>query len=202
VSTDPNDLKLPVSYRGATFSEIHDRSRTDTQYEAVWRVMLDGQKHQLEELQSRIFSVFGVRATTGGINARIRDFRKPECGGHTVHETRIEGLESVHEYQLEVNPHAQYTIARYHFMNERGAEAAKHDKPLADFLVRIFKQSLDQLPSRPRNAKGFTKAIRDEVLAAIEKHLDTEAASAGWSKTLAAANADLVGFGDEQRIEI
>jgi hypothetical protein len=126
-----------------TFCEIHDRSRTDTQYEAVWRVMLDGQKHQLEELQSRIISVFGVRA-----------------------------------------------------------EAAKHDKPLADFLVRVFKQSLDQLPSRPRNAKSFTKAIRDEVLAAIEKHLDAEAASAGWSKTPAAANADLVGFGDEQRIEI
>lgn len=71
-------------YGGATY-EPHrpddpdsDKGRLDRQYAAVWDAMSDDTWHTLDE----IASITG--ASPQSVSARLRDFRKPQNGGHTV----------------------------------------------------------------------------------------------------------------------
>lgn len=63
---------------GYTYDPARDRARLDGQAGAVWRFMADGLWHTPE----------AIEAATGhnwaAAGARLRDFRKPSFGGHTV----------------------------------------------------------------------------------------------------------------------
>lgn len=63
---------------GVTFDEDRDGDRLNKQARAVWRVMRDGNWHTLEEIER----VTGHPQAS--VSARLRDFRKPKFGGHTV----------------------------------------------------------------------------------------------------------------------
>lgn len=69
---------LAGSRGGVTFDAARDEDRLNKQARKVWQAMSDGKWHLLSE----------VVAATGypeaSVSARLRDFRKPRFGGHTV----------------------------------------------------------------------------------------------------------------------
>ena len=76
-----------------------DMVRMGKQRREVFEVMLDG----------RWWSLHEIAATTGhpeaSISARLRDFRRPKYGGHTVERRRRHGPDTgTWEYRLEVRP--------------------------------------------------------------------------------------------------
>ena len=52
------------------------------------------------ELQERIWTTRGIRASESGLTARIRDLRKEQFGGHTIAIRRRSGSKA-YEYRLE-----------------------------------------------------------------------------------------------------
>jgi hypothetical protein len=65
-------------FDGWTFDEDRDGDRLRAQYRRVWGVMADRGWHTLAEMSER------TGDPPASISARIRDFRKPKFGGHTV----------------------------------------------------------------------------------------------------------------------
>ena len=52
-------------------------------YDRVWTYMRDGQWHTLREIAA------ACRGSETGVSARLRDFRKPQHGGHRVDVERV-----------------------------------------------------------------------------------------------------------------
>lgn len=75
----------PGDRGGATYEHEEDYVRLNKQASDVWRAMFDRRWHTLNELQM----VTGHPQAS--ISARIRDFRKPQFGAHTVDRIRITG---------------------------------------------------------------------------------------------------------------
>ena len=79
---------------GATFDFAEDCTRLDNQAEQIYGLMNDGVWRSLN----------GIAIITGypeaSVSARLRDFRKPKFGGHTVNRKRITG--GLWIYQLQV----------------------------------------------------------------------------------------------------
>ncbi len=69
---------LPMWFDGMTYDPDRDEKRLSKQISKVWRAMNDGRWHTL----------YGLSENTGvpeaSVSARIRDFRKPRFGDHTV----------------------------------------------------------------------------------------------------------------------
>jgi len=91
-------VKLPIGDRGgATYDPASDRARLGRQAQAVWDAMVSGKVHTLQTLE----------AATGhpqaSISARLRDFRKPEYGCHTVERLRSGEGRGLYLYVLRVN---------------------------------------------------------------------------------------------------
>ena len=90
--TDPRQPSLfdpaepPRRFDGETYSPERDEIRLTGQLLKVWDVMHDGRWYTIHELQQRIP---GASAT--GLSARLRDFRKPQFGGHTVERKNVCG---------------------------------------------------------------------------------------------------------------
>lgn len=81
---------------GATFRPAMDSNRLNAQARRVWKLMESGEW----------FTLAAIEDATGGtpqasVSARLRDFRKPEFGGHTV-ESRRTRTGSAWEYRLVV----------------------------------------------------------------------------------------------------
>ena len=70
-----------------------DKARLKTQAQRIFAVMSDGTYWSLYRL-SRF-----VDASEAGVSARLRDFRKPEWGSHTVKRTKL-GSGSIWCYRL------------------------------------------------------------------------------------------------------
>ena len=72
-------------FSGQTYSEELDGPRLNSQLGRVFSLMVDGKWRTLGE----------ILAATGdpeaSISARLRDFRKPQFGGHTMESERIDG---------------------------------------------------------------------------------------------------------------
>jgi hypothetical protein len=79
---------------GETFDPDRDGERLNLQREKVFRVMSDGQWHTLGYLER----VTGQPQAS--ISARLRDFRKPKFGGHTVQRTYVR--DGLWAYRLQV----------------------------------------------------------------------------------------------------
>jgi len=83
-------------FDGKTYDPDFDESRLTGQLGRVYACMKDGRWRTLGE----------VEAVTGdpqaSISARLRDFRKPHCGSHTIHRRRRGDEErGLWEYRLE-----------------------------------------------------------------------------------------------------
>lgn len=75
---------------GRTF-QPQDRSRLNRQAQAVWDAMQDHRWHTLAEISQ------ATGAPEASVSARLRDFRKPRFGGHTVLHRRVG---TVWEYRI------------------------------------------------------------------------------------------------------
>jgi hypothetical protein len=98
---NPTHDPLPDGDRGGeTYDPARDRDRLGRQARDVWDAMVGGQTHTLRSLE----------AVTGhpqaSISARLRDFRKPEFGCHTVERLR-RGDGGTYFYMLRPNRERQ-----------------------------------------------------------------------------------------------
>ena len=89
---------VTFQYRHSKESSLcHSTARLSTQLQRVFAAMSDGQWHTLDELVSK------AGGTTASISARLRDFRKPKFGSHTVERQR-KGDPKVGVYQYRLHP--------------------------------------------------------------------------------------------------
>ncbi len=79
-------------FGGATFSFALDGQRLTTQFQRVFAIMMDGDWHTLSDLAE------ASGGSEAGVSARLRDFRKPRFGGHTVE--RMRGASGLWFYRL------------------------------------------------------------------------------------------------------
>jgi hypothetical protein len=79
-------------FDGLTYSQPDDRQRLNSQLHRVFDYMKPGAWHTLAEIAT------AVGGSENGVSARLRDFRKPRFGGHTVERRRVAG--GVFEYRL------------------------------------------------------------------------------------------------------
>lgn len=91
---------MTATFDGVTYDESLDRERLRGQWLDVWRVMAAPKIDNW-------FTLSELRALTGhpesSISARIRDFRKPQFGGHFVYRRRRGTAErGLFEYRLVV----------------------------------------------------------------------------------------------------
>lgn len=84
---------------GVTYVPAMDEKRLNAQGRRVWRAMADQEWHTLEEIAAMAQVPLGQ-----SLGARVRDFRKPEFGGHAVERRKREG--QPFEYRLIVRVHA------------------------------------------------------------------------------------------------
>jgi hypothetical protein len=88
-------------FAGVTFIPEFDEARLTGQWMRVWDVMSKGDWLTLTEIQAYIHLRHRKRDSEAGISARIRDFRKPRFGGHTVEKRRRgDPKAGLHEYRL------------------------------------------------------------------------------------------------------
>ena len=91
------DFDNPVVHRfdGSTYEKRLDQKRLNSQAHRVFGYMRDGHWDNLRDI------ALAVGGSESGVSARLRDFRKPRFGGHTVERRRVEcGL---FEYRLVAN---------------------------------------------------------------------------------------------------
>lgn len=85
-------------FDGSTYDPAFDYARLESQLWRVFGLMWDGEWRTLEQI---------AQATGGseaGVSARLRDFRKPKFGGHTVNARRVgEPKSGLFEYQVIFN---------------------------------------------------------------------------------------------------
>lgn len=74
---------LDGSRGGVTFLAERDEDRLNRQARDVWRAMADGKWHSLAELEE------ATGHPQASVSARLRDFRKPKFGGHTVERMHL-----------------------------------------------------------------------------------------------------------------
>lgn len=86
-----------MTFDGHTFDPEQDEDRLKRQFNDVWRVMFDQQWHTLRGLSAR------TGHPEASISARLRDFRKPKFGAHTVLRRREAFGAGTFEYQLVPN---------------------------------------------------------------------------------------------------
>jgi hypothetical protein len=88
------DALLDGPRGGETYSPARDGARLNKQARAVFDLMADGKWRTLREISD------AVKASEASVSARLRDFRKPEFGGHVVAKRRF--TDAVWQYRLEV----------------------------------------------------------------------------------------------------
>ena len=94
--TDAADLfsysPPPGPRDGKTFVPTKDEKRLNRQAQAVWNLMLDPIWRTLAEVSLM------TKEPEASVSARLRDFRKPAFGSHTV--LRRRRSEGTHEYRV------------------------------------------------------------------------------------------------------
>ena len=103
---------LVGSRDGSTFDPERDTKRLNKQHVRVWLVMKDEQWHTLA----------GISAMTGdpegSVSARLRDFRKPRFGSHTVQRRTVKDSPGLHVYRLVWNRTGGYPYPTKTQINE------------------------------------------------------------------------------------
>lgn len=85
-------MRLEGHRGGATYEADKDYARLNKQAKDVWLVMIRGGSYTLRQIE------VATGHPQASISARLRDFRKPQFGGHTV--TRLRGESGRHYYGL------------------------------------------------------------------------------------------------------
>lgn len=97
---DPRRPVKPVpkdnEFGGQTFDPKRDTIRLTKQKKVLFDIMKGGAWFTLRELEDKT----GYLATS--LAARIRDFRKPQFGAHTVERKYVDA--GLHKYRLILNP--------------------------------------------------------------------------------------------------
>jgi hypothetical protein len=89
---NPTRWETPLpAFDGKTI-EPQDTKRLEGQYARVFKLMSDGEWRTLSEIQE------ACGGSEAGVSARLRDFRKPRNGSHTVNRRRRAG--GLFEYEL------------------------------------------------------------------------------------------------------
>lgn len=83
---------LPYFANGETFDAALDAERLKGQHHRVYAVMRDGDWRSLADLADQ------TGYPEASISARLRDFRKPRFGSHTVERRRVGG--GLFQYRL------------------------------------------------------------------------------------------------------
>lgn len=65
-------------FDGETYDPERDEQRLTKQAQSVWDLMSDGKWRSLDQI------AYTTRHPEASVSARLRDFRKPRFGGHTV----------------------------------------------------------------------------------------------------------------------
>lgn len=71
-----------AEFDGSTYDPAKDMDRLKSQWEVVFDLMQDGRWRTLREIEDE------TGFPQSSISARLRDFRKPKFGGHTVERSR------------------------------------------------------------------------------------------------------------------
>lgn len=88
-----------MEFDGVTYEAEHDRKRLTGLALRVFTLMSDGSWRTLSQIRDV------VGGSEAGISARLRDFRKPRFGGHTVERERQENPAwGLYRYQLIPRP--------------------------------------------------------------------------------------------------
>jgi hypothetical protein len=85
-------IQAELRFDGATIDQERDGARLSRQHRLVRDLMSDGNWRTLAEI---------ARATgcpEASVSARLRDYRKPAHGGHTVERRYVD--RGLHEYRL------------------------------------------------------------------------------------------------------
>lgn len=86
-----------MDFGGSTYDPELDQYRLGTQLQYVWAYMQDERWHTPEDLEENVhtgrFDENGEERhfRWASISARLRDFRKPENGGHDIEGKRLAG---------------------------------------------------------------------------------------------------------------
>jgi len=91
-----DELKQPPSIDGVTYNPVLDGARLSKQFAAVWEIVRDEEWLTLPALEEKL----EYRYPQTSISARLRDFRKPKFGEHTVNRRRVTDRPGVWEYQV------------------------------------------------------------------------------------------------------
>ncbi len=81
-----------LQFDGSTIDATLDNERLGAQLKRVWELMRDGRWRSLREISQQ------TGDPESSISARLRDWRKPRNGPHTVERRRISG--GLYEYRL------------------------------------------------------------------------------------------------------
>lgn len=93
-----------LDFEGATYEPAQDRVRLTGLLRDTFNIMRDGRWRTLDEIRVLLAAECDRATSDASISARLRDFRKAEKGGHTVHRRRRgNAAKGIHEYKLEVN---------------------------------------------------------------------------------------------------
>ena len=84
---------------GRTYDPEQDQRRLGKQAQAVWDFMVANRHRWLALVQIGI----SIGEPEASISARLRDFRKPRFGSHTVERRRRKDGRGTWEYRLTVN---------------------------------------------------------------------------------------------------
>lgn len=79
-------------FDGDTYDPKQDEARLRGQWLKVWRCIMYGDWWTLEALAK------ACGASEASVSARLRDFRKPRFGSHSIERQRVEG--GLHRYRL------------------------------------------------------------------------------------------------------
>lgn len=91
---------------GHTYDLQQDRDRLNRQARDVWDVMIAGGFYTLRAIED------ATGHPQASISARLRDFRKPEFGAHTIERHRSGVAKGRYVYKLVVNRNAHLQVSQ------------------------------------------------------------------------------------------
>jgi hypothetical protein len=84
-ASDTSDLPMFRAKSHGFTAELKDEPRLSDQLRRVRDLMLDGTARSLAEISA------AVSAPEASVSARLRDLRRPECGGYLVERENLGG---------------------------------------------------------------------------------------------------------------
>jgi hypothetical protein len=159
-----------MTFGGGTLTP-GDEPRLNQQMAYVYEIMQDGRWRTIWAIINLIKANHGITVMQTSVSARLRDFRKPQFGSHTVNRNSIG--EGVFEYQLVLNK--QESEVSFDL-----GERIKQVRMVED-MIEKKQEELDALLEQHHK---FVEVGRAEILAFLnqtnQKSANTEFGGAHW----------------------